>query len=165
MSHLHFIFILFPRHLLILFIRGRLSGNLNSPDTTPPTVTVRTPNFLSARTISQSLRATWLGHACYYVEFPNGLRVLFDPVFEERCSPFSWLGPKRYTEAPCFIEDLPEVDVVVISHSHYDHLSHPSILKIQQHFPNVMFAVPLGLKKVRTSNPSDSHMCSKIARY
>ena len=97
----------------------RLFGDLNSPDTTPPTVPVVEPTFLQSRTSSQSLRATWLGHACYYVEFPSGLRVLFDPVFEERCSPFSFFGPKRYTKPPCYIKDIPVVDAIVISHSHY----------------------------------------------
>jgi N-acyl-phosphatidylethanolamine-hydrolysing phospholipase D len=57
------------------------------------------------------------------------------------------MGPKRYTEAPCHISDIPTIDVVIISHSHYDHLSHHSILKIQETHPNVLFAVPLGLKK------------------
>jgi N-acyl-phosphatidylethanolamine-hydrolysing phospholipase D len=125
----------------------KLTGRLKFPDTTPPTVTVREPTFLESRQCSQALRATWLGHACYYVEFPNGLRVLFDPVFEDRCSPFSFMGPKRYTEAPCQLEDIPTIDVVIISHSHYDHLSHPSIHRIQKKHPNVLFAVPLGLKK------------------
>lgn len=96
-----------------------LSGKMNWPDTTPPTVPVIEPKFLPNRSDSTSLRATWLGHACYYVEFPGGLRVLFDPVFEDRCSPFSFIGPKRYTKVPCHIKDLPVVDVVAISHSHY----------------------------------------------
>jgi N-acyl-phosphatidylethanolamine-hydrolysing phospholipase D len=124
-----------------------LTGDLKFPDTTPPTVTVVEPTFLSDRTVSKSLRATWLGHACYYVEFPSGLRVLFDPVFEDRCSPFSFMGPKRYTEVPCHIKDLPVVDVVVISHSHYDHLSHPTVLELHKHHPNAVFLVGLGLKK------------------
>src|ERR1700709_1667496 len=74
--------------------RRLLTGKVQWPDTTPPTVTVIEPTFLPSRTASQSLRATWLGHACYYVEFPGGLRVLFDPVFEDRCSPFAFMGPK-----------------------------------------------------------------------
>jgi L-ascorbate metabolism protein UlaG (beta-lactamase superfamily) len=57
------------------------------------------------------------------------------------------MGPKRHTEPPCAIGDIPIVDVVVISHSHYDHLSYPTIQQIQQTHPNVLFAVPLGLKK------------------
>ena len=126
--------------------RLALTGKLNSPDTTPPTVAVRKPNFLATRGASDKLRATWLGHACYFVEFPTGLRVLFDPVFEDRCSPFSFLGPKRFTPRPCDIADIPVVDAVVISHSHYDHLSTPSVREIQKHHPDAHFFVGLGLE-------------------
>lgn len=105
------------RHLLMRKFRGQMK----SPDTTPPTVPVRQPTFLPTRD-TPALRATWLGHACYLVEFPGGMRVLFDPVFSERCSPFQWLGPKRYTEVPCQIDDIPIIDAVVISHNHYDHM-------------------------------------------
>lgn len=56
------------------------------------------------------------------------------------------IGPARFTEMPCQIEDIPIVDAVVISHSHYDHLSHPTIMKIKERHPNVHFFVPLGLK-------------------
>jgi N-acyl-phosphatidylethanolamine-hydrolysing phospholipase D len=124
-------------------------------------------SFTPSRTELQALRATWLGHACYYVEFPTGLRVLFDPVFEDRCSPFSRIGSKRYTSTPCDVSEIPIIDVVshdirtipcipyanlccdqvVISHSHYDHLSHPTILEIKKRHPLVQFCVPKGLKK------------------
>ncbi|KAL8694708.1 MAG: hypothetical protein Q9218_000719 [Villophora microphyllina] len=127
-------------------IKRKLTGTGHSPDTTPPTVPVRKPQFLTSRK-TPTLRATWLGHACYFVEFPGGLRVLFDPVFEPRCSPFTWLGPKRYTEVPCQIEDIPIVDAVVISHSHYDHLSHPTVKRIHSRHPNAHFFVPLRLKQ------------------
>jgi L-ascorbate metabolism protein UlaG (beta-lactamase superfamily) len=124
-----------------------MTGKANHPDTTPPTVPVRSPEFLKSREGSDKLRATWLGHACYYVEFPSGLRVLFDPVFEDRCSPFSWMGPKRYTEPPCQIKDIPNIDAVVISHNHYDHLSHPTITEIAHLHPHCHFFAPLGNKK------------------
>jgi N-acyl-phosphatidylethanolamine-hydrolysing phospholipase D len=129
-------------------LKSRLlvSGEMKTPDTTPPTVPVHAPTFLPSRE-TNTLRATWLGHACYYVEFPGGLRVLFDPVFTHRCSPFSWLGPARYTEPPCHIDDIPFIDVVVISHNHYDHLSLPTINKIRAKHPNVHFFAPLGNKK------------------
>ncbi|KAI9810888.1 MAG: hypothetical protein M1827_005747 [Pycnora praestabilis] len=127
-------------------VRRRMSGQAKTVNTDPPTVPVRKPAFLPSRSVSQ-LRTTWLGHACHLVEFPGGFRVLFDPVFEERCSPFSWLGPKRYTEMPCSLEDIPIIDAVIISHSHYDHLSHPTILKIKQLHPNVHFFVPLRIKQ------------------
>ncbi|KAF2862836.1 Metallo-hydrolase/oxidoreductase [Piedraia hortae CBS 480.64] len=123
----------------------RLTGQWKTPDTTPPTVTVRKPEFLPTRQ-TERLRATWLGHACYYIEFPGGLRVLFDPVFTDRCSPFSFLGPKRYTEMPCQISHLPFIDAVIISHSHYDHMSHPTLKAIAEQHPHAQFFVGLGNK-------------------
>ena len=139
-----------PGTIMWGMIVRRFTGRGNKPDTTHPTVPVHPPTFLPSRTphtSSGTLRATWLGHACYYVEFPSGLRVLFDPVFTDRCSPFSWLGPKRYTEMPCQIKDIPIIDAVVISHNHYDHLSHPTIMEIARLHPQCHFFVPLGNKK------------------
>jgi L-ascorbate metabolism protein UlaG (beta-lactamase superfamily) len=126
--------------------RRKLTGQAKRPDTTPPTVPVRTPTFLPTRS-TPKLRATWLGHACYYVEFPSGLRVLFDPVFEDCCAPINFKSLRRYTPPPCEIEDLPTVDVVVISHSHYDHLSYPTVLRIKEKFPSAHFFAPLGNKQ------------------
>ncbi|KAF1978439.1 Metallo-hydrolase/oxidoreductase [Bimuria novae-zelandiae CBS 107.79] len=121
----------------------KFSGQVRQPDTTPPTVPVVTPTFREGRE-GGKLRATWLGHACYYVEFPSGLRVLFDPVFEDCCAPIKIKSLKRFTPVPCEIEDLPTVDLVVISHNHYDHLSYPTIKRIQKAFPQVHFFAPLG---------------------
>ena len=73
--------------------------------------------------------------------------MLFDPVFSCRCSPFTWLGPKRFTKVPCQIEEIPTIDAVVISHSHYDHLDHPTITRIKAKHPDVHFFVPLRLKQ------------------
>jgi len=56
------------------------------------------------------------------------------------------MGPKRYTDMPCKIDDIPFIDAVVISHSHYDHLSHPTTTRIKEKFPNVHFFAPLGNK-------------------
>lgn len=124
--------------------RRALTGK-SKVDTTPPHVTVQKPEFLPTRETG-TLRATWLGHACYYVEFPGGLRVLFDPVFEARCAPYQFLGPKRYTDPPCQIEDIPFIDAVVISHNHYDHMSKPTLMKIKDLHPNAQFFVPLANK-------------------
>ncbi|KAF2795258.1 Metallo-hydrolase/oxidoreductase [Melanomma pulvis-pyrius CBS 109.77] len=124
----------------------RFSGAANIPDTTPPTVPIVAPTFLPSRT-TPTLRATWLGHACFYVEFPGGLRVLFDPVFEDCCAPINLKTLKRFTPPPCEIEDLPVIDVVVISHNHYDHLSYPTTQRIVKKNPDVHFFAPLGNKK------------------
>lgn len=111
-------------------------------------VPVIKPELLPTRSSpSPALRATWLGHACYYVEYPSGLRVLFDPVFEDCCAPVNFSSFKRYTPPPCKIADLPFVDAVMISHSHYDHLSYPSVQEVQKHHPNAHFFVGLGLEK------------------
>ncbi|OAA58504.1 NAPE-hydrolyzing phospholipase D [Niveomyces insectorum RCEF 264] len=142
--------------LLTRVFRYRMAGKMPTPDTTPPTVSVRRPTFFpdrfpaatdSAAPAQRPLRATWLGHACYYIEFPSGPRVLFDPVFEDRCSPVPWSGPRRFSPAPCVLADLPAVDVVVISHSHYDHLSGPSVRTLRKHHPHAHFFVGLGLAR------------------
>ena len=84
------------------------------------------------------LRATWIGHASFLVETPvaagasRGVRILFDPVFSERTSPVGFLGPKRYTPVPCSLDDLPDVDIVCISHNHYDHLDLHTVTALQR---------------------------------
>lgn len=61
------------------------------------------------------------------------------------------MGPKRYTKAPCAIADIPEVDIVCISHSHYDHLDHGSICQLRKSHPKATYFVPLGNKQWFTS--------------
>ncbi|KAF2644752.1 putative Zn-dependent hydrolase/oxidoreductase family protein [Massarina eburnea CBS 473.64] len=123
----------------------KFNGSGHHPDIKEATIPIVKPTFLPSRE-TKKLRATWLGHACYYVEFPSGLRVLFDPVFEDCCSPINMKMLKRFTDPPCEIEDLPTVDCVVISHNHYDHLSYPTIKRIQKKFPEAHFFAPLGNK-------------------
>ncbi|KAK3987564.1 beta-lactamase superfamily domain-containing protein [Cladorrhinum sp. PSN332] len=139
-----------PFDMLRKILWTSLSGGLKQPDTKDVKIATKTPEFLTSRSpgsASESLRATWLGHACYFVEFPSGLRVLFDPVFEDRCAPVQFAGPKRYSPPACSLSDLPAVDAVIISHSHYDHLSHTSVQQIAKSNPEAHFFVGLGLEK------------------
>ncbi|KAK0183691.1 Metallo-hydrolase/oxidoreductase [Armillaria mellea] len=116
-------------------------------------IPVRTPTWGIEEENQGEIKATWLGHACFLVELPfvaelgRGARVLFDPVFSDRCSPTQFLGPKRYTEPPCKIEDIPEVDAVVISHNHYDHLDNHTLSTLFKRARAPHIFAPLGNEK------------------
>jgi L-ascorbate metabolism protein UlaG (beta-lactamase superfamily) len=77
------------------------------------------------------LRVTWMGHSSMLVEI-DGVRVLVDPVWDQRASPMTWAGPKRFFAAPMRLEDLPPVDVVLVSHDHYDHLGEATIRQLSR---------------------------------
>ena len=72
------------------------------------------------------LRVTWMGHSSLLVEI-DGVRVLIDPVWDERASPMRWAGPKRFYPPPVPLSALPRADAVLISHDHYDHLGEATI--------------------------------------
>ena len=89
----------------------------------------------------------WIGHSTFFIN--NGdLDILTDPIFSKRASPIRFAGPKRLIDSPLQISDLKNVDIVVISHNHYDHLDIPSLKTIQKLFPEVIFLVPVGDKKL-----------------
>ncbi|MFD8089010.1 MBL fold metallo-hydrolase [Streptomyces malaysiensis] len=91
---------------------------------------------------ASGLRLTWMGHSSVLAEI-DGRRVLFDPVWGQRCSPFSMVGPKRLHPVPVPLRELAQVDAVVISHDHYDHLDMPTIRGLVR--SHAMFVVPLGV--------------------
>ena len=88
---------------------------------------------------------SWIGHATFLARL-DGVTVLTDPVFSRRASPFSFAGPARLMPPGLLVEDLPPIDVVVISHAHYDHLDTVTLDRL----PNkgrIAAVVPLGLGK------------------
>jgi L-ascorbate metabolism protein UlaG (beta-lactamase superfamily) len=91
---------------------------------------------------ASGLRATWIGWASVLVEI-DGRIVLTDPVWSDRCSPSTLVGPRRFHAPPIAIEELPHVDLVVISHDHYDHLDMLSVQALAAR--GTHFAVPLGV--------------------
>ncbi|CAJ1948429.1 unnamed protein product [Cylindrotheca closterium] len=105
----------------------------------------------------QKMAVTWIGHATCLVQL-DGFNILTDPIFSKRCAPTQFAGPARYRPTPCSIPELLEqvtLDVVAISHNHYDHLDYNSIKALVQHAPNpLVFVVPLGLKSWLQSNIS-----------
>jgi len=88
------------------------------------------------------LRATWLGHSTVLIEI-DGLRVLTDPVWGPRASPSRFIGPKRFQPVPVALRALPPIDLVVVSHDHYDHLDYPTIRQLRKH--TVPFVTSLGV--------------------
>jgi L-ascorbate metabolism protein UlaG (beta-lactamase superfamily) len=95
-----------------------------------------------ARVPGSGLRVTWLGHSTVLIEI-DGLRVLTDPVWGLRASPSRHVGPKRFQPVPVPLRALPPVDVVLVSHDHYDHLDYPTIRELAQR--DVPFVTSLGV--------------------
>ena len=134
------------------------------PETRDELVKVQTPTWGHEESNKTKLKATWIGHASWLIEFPatkstprkgligkeaattlthRGVTVLVDPVFADRTSPTRFLGPKRYSPLPCSIADLPDVDIIAISHNHYDHLDYDAILALHRKSLRTHFLVPL----------------------
>lgn len=72
---------------------------------------------------------TWIGHATVLIQTEE-LNILTDPIWSERASPFSWIGPKRARAPGVRFEDLPRIDLVLVSHNHYDHLDLPTLKRL-----------------------------------
>jgi L-ascorbate metabolism protein UlaG (beta-lactamase superfamily) len=89
----------------------------------------RTDASVYAAEPASGLRVTWFGHSASLLEI-DGMRVLVDPVWEQRASPFSFMGPKRFFEPTIALQALPKIDVVLISHDHYDHLGADTVRRL-----------------------------------
>ena len=106
---------------------------------------VEVPNYKEIYK-NENIVTTWIGHETFLYQNKD-INVLTDPHFTQRASPLNFAGPKRYMAPGMKIDDLPNIDVVTISHSHYDHLDYMSVKLLAEKFDNILFLVPLGLKK------------------
>ena len=106
---------------------------------------VEVPNYKDIYE-NENIVITWIGHESFLYQNKD-INVLTDPHFTQRASPLNFAGPKRYMAPGMKIDDLPNIDVVTISHSHYDHLDYTSVKLLSEKFENILFLVPLGLKK------------------
>lgn len=100
------------------------------------------PLELWTKPSGSGLRATWLGHSTVLVEI-DGYRVLTDPVWGPRASPSRLAGPKRFQPVPLALRALPPIDLVLVSHDHYDHLDYPTIRELATR--DVPFVTSLGV--------------------
>jgi predicted metal-dependent RNase len=93
----------------------------------------------------------WIGHSTFIIKTEFGT-VLTDPVFSQRASPFSFAGPERLIDPAIQINELPKIDYITISHNHYDHLDIKSLVLLSKRFPDAIFLVPMGDKKLLDKN-------------
>jgi L-ascorbate metabolism protein UlaG (beta-lactamase superfamily) len=88
------------------------------------------------------IRVTFVNHATILIQ-TEGLNILTDPIWSERASPVSWIGPKRVRAPGISFDQLPRIDVVIVSHNHYDHMDIPTLSRLYKQFsPDIL--VPTG---------------------
>lgn len=118
--------------------------NLMSLKPTSPEVALpqKIPSFIE-NPLPQEFSLTWFGHSTLLIQM-HGMNILFDPLFTTRVSPVSWIGPKKFFEPSIGIEELPKIDILILTHDHYDHLDYKAIKKLA---PKVdLFVIPLGVE-------------------
>ncbi len=82
-----------------------------------------------AERVYQGMSITFINHASFLIQV-DGINILTDPIYSERASPFQWAGPKRVHAPGLLLEDLPPIDLVLISHNHYDHLDEATLISL-----------------------------------
>ena len=115
------------------------AGERRVPRRQLPSVSPRTA---WSKAPDSGLRVTWLGHSTVMIEI-DGYRVLTDPVWGPRASPSRLIGPKRFQPVPIAVRALPPIDLVIVSHDHYDHLDYPTIRELAK--LSVPFVTSLGV--------------------
>jgi len=116
-----------PGHSRGSFLMRYLTGNDDRPKW-PDAVAVkpaRPPAFAAPR----GMVATWVGHATVLVQ-AAGINILTDPIWSDHASPFPPIGPRRVAQPGIRMDDLPKIDLILISHNHYDHLDLPTLKKL-----------------------------------
>lgn len=96
------------------------------------------------------VKVTFINHSTFLIQV-NGINIITDPIWSKRTSPFSWIGPSRYVEPGITFDQLPKVDVILISHNHYDHMDIPTLRRIVERDKPRIFA-PLGNSAFLTKN-------------
>lgn len=91
----------------------------------------------------KQVHVTWFGHSSLLLQI-SGMNILIDPVFSERCSPVSFVGGKRFSRPPVSADDLPQLDLVILSHDHYDHLDYRTLKELDR--KTERYIVPLGVE-------------------
>lgn len=107
----------------------RLATERRQGDPKRPVGPFHTNPAIYAGPSAEGLRVTWMGHSTLLIEI-DGYRVLTDPVWSDRASFASWVGPKRFYPPPLALDSLPPLDAIIFSHDHYDHLDGATVTRI-----------------------------------
>jgi L-ascorbate metabolism protein UlaG (beta-lactamase superfamily) len=121
-------------------LRWQLGGQRSKWPASWPSPFAR--NVPDARIEGADLRVTMVGHATLLIQ-TAGLNILTDPVWSDRASPFSFLGPRRVSPPGIRFEDLPPIDIVLLSHNHYDHMDIRTLSRLNSAF-DPLIVTPLG---------------------
>jgi len=113
------------------------------PDPPPSAFPRATPSF-PQRAAADTIVATWVGHSTFLLQI-GGMNVLLDPVWSERASPVSFAGPRRHTPPGVALDALPPIDLVLVSHDHYDHLDEPTVKQLLRAHREARWLAPLGV--------------------
>jgi len=103
-----------------------------------------TPKVQYPRAAATEFIATWVGHSTVLLQM-GGLNVLTDPVFSQRAFPVQWMGPRRVMDPALPLDALPPLDVVLLSHNHYDHLDKRAVKRLTRMHRDAGWIVPLEL--------------------
>lgn len=133
----------------------------------PDHVAVEPAAALPARVLGNEAHVTWVGHATVLIQV-GGLNILTDPVWAERASPVSFAGPKRVSAPAISMQALPPIDVVLISHDHYDHLDTATLRWLDSAYkPRVI--VPLGnrllVQETMPASAVTEHDWGEVVRF
>jgi L-ascorbate metabolism protein UlaG (beta-lactamase superfamily) len=123
---------------VIKWSMNRTPGEWNKVDDARPSV-------VPSRNFTDGIRITFVNHSTFLIQ-TDSINILTDPVWSERVSPFTWIGPARMRPPGIRFEDLPKIDAIVLSHNHYDHLDLSTMRRLfVQHKPEII--TPMGIKK------------------
>lgn len=112
------------------------SSHITRPQQAAQLLRTQKPDFSFDAASGQRAKTTWLGHAGVLLQLaplaPGGspVRIIFDPIFSQRSSPSQYVGPIRCYAPPCTLEDLPPIDLLLISHNHFDHLDYDTVMAL-----------------------------------
>ena len=119
-------------------------GTKRQPDKWPAKIKKNAFTFKNIDlTDEKTIRYTFVNHSTFLIQF-KGYNILTDPVWSKRCSPFQFMGPARQRPPGIDFKDLPKIDLVLLSHNHYDHMDKNSLIRLRKEH-NPQFIVPLGV--------------------